>query len=232
MPPEAAWILAALAAYLLGAVPFGLLLGKALRGIDLREHGSGNLGATNALRVLGKPLGALVLLLDAGKGLTPVLAFPPLLDAVGAPAPTYLPAVLGGLAILGHVFPVYLRFRGGKGVATSAGALGALHPLAFLAAFVTFALAVALTRYVSLGSLLAALALPTAAVLVDGPQAAFGAERARTVLFLAVAVLVIVRHRANLGRLLSGTENRLGAPKPTESTAPDDPEQADGTADT
>ncbi len=211
MPPEAAWSLAALAAYLLGAVPFGLIVGKLVRGIDLRDHGSGNLGATNALRVLGKPLGVVTLLLDAGKGLAPVLAFPALLAALGAPAPVWLPDVLGGMAILGHVFPVYLRFKGGKGGSTSAGALGALHPPAFGVAFLTFALVVALTRYVSLGSILAAVALPTAVVIIDGTQTTFGEGRARIILFLLSAALVIVRHRANVGRLLAGTESRLGA---------------------
>jgi glycerol-3-phosphate acyltransferase PlsY len=216
VPPALTWTLLSLLAYLLGAVPFGLLVGKWVKGIDLRDHGSGNLGATNALRVLGKPLGALTLLLDAGKGLTPVLAFPPLAAALGAPAPAWLPAVLGGLAVLGHVFPVYLRFRGGKGVATSAGALGALHPAAFGVAFGTFFLAVAATRMVSLGSVLAAVALPTAAVLLDGPAAAFGEHVARTILFLLAAVLVLVRHRANVGRILAGTERRLGQRVATE----------------
>lgn len=223
MTPEVAWILAAVVAYLLGAVPFGLLIGRALKGIDLREHGSGNLGATNALRVLGKPLGALVLLLDAGKGCVPVLLFPWLLTALGWAPPAWLATLLAGLAVLGHVFPVYLGFKGGKGVATSAGAFAALHPLAFAAALGTFAVTVAAFRYVSLGSVLAAVALPVAAVAVDGPSHALGPELTRTVLFGLVGVLVIVRHRTNMGRLLSGTESRLGAKPPEPQVSAGEP---------
>lgn len=209
MPAELAWGLAALFAYLLGALPFGLLIGK-LRGVDIREHGSGNTGATNALRVLGKKVGVLVLLLDAGKGALPVLGFPAALSALGFAAPTWLPVVLGGLAVLGHVFPVYLRFQGGKGVATSAGAFLALHPAAFGVAFLTFALTLASTRIVSLSSILASIALPLAAIGLDGTPLAFGAELSRTVLFLLASVLVLVRHHTNVRRLLAGTEPRLG----------------------
>lgn len=195
-----------LGAYLLGAIPFALLAGKLLLGIDLREHGSGNLGATNALRVLGKRAGACVLLLDALKGGLPVALAPRLL--VGAPA--WLPVALAGAAILGHVFPVYLRFRGGKGVATSAGAFLALHPAAFGAAALVFALSLAGSRIVSLSSLLAALALPSAALLLDGWLLATGLEAPRTALFVAIACLVWFKHRANVGRLLRGEEPRIG----------------------
>lgn len=212
--------LAVLAAYLLGAVPFGLLVGRAVRGVDLRAHGSGNLGATNALRVLGKGLGGLVLALDAAKGLLPVLLLPLALGALGRPAPGWLPVALAAAAVLGHVFPVYLRFRGGKGVATSAGAFCALHPLAFAVALATWLLTVLATRIVSLGSILAALALPAAALAFDGPAAAFGPDLLpRTVVLLLAAALVVVRHRANLRRLLAGAEPRLGQ----KATPPLDP---------
>lgn len=232
MTPGVLWSVAALAAYLLGAVPFGLVIGKAWKGVDIRQHGSGNLGATNALRVLGKKVGALVLVLDALKGLAPVLGAPPLLAAAGAPAPGWLPVVLGLTAVLGHVFPVYLGFRGGKGVATSAGAFLALHPSAFGVALAVFLLTLAATRMVSLGSVLAAVALPLAAVALDGRAAALEGEgRARTALFLLAGLLVIVRHRANLGRIRAGTEPRLGArasspaagPSPDAAPTPDEP---------
>ncbi|MAZ92323.1 MAG: acyl-phosphate glycerol 3-phosphate acyltransferase [Maricaulis sp.] len=225
MSPDLACVLAVLVAYLLGAIPFGLVVGKAWKGIDIRQHGSGNLGATNALRVLGKPVGVTVLLLDALKGAGPVLAFPALLARLELPPPGWLPAALALAAILGHVFPVYLRFKGGKGVATSAGAFGALHPPAFGVALLTFAVIVAGLRIVSLGSVLAAVALPTAAILLDGPDLAFGLERARTAALVLVGLLVVVRHRANLARLWAGTEPRLGhragPAASSEQTAPD-----------
>ena len=195
-----------LAGYLLGAIPFALLAGKLLQGIDLREHGSGNLGATNALRILGKPAGITVLLLDAAKGGVPVALAPHLFPS----APAWLPVALAGAAILGHVFPVYLRFKGGKGVATSAGAFLALYPAAFGCAVGVFFLTLALSRIVSLSSLLAALALPAAAIALDGWTAASGAQAPRTGLLVAIAALVWWRHRANLARLWARTEPRLG----------------------
>jgi acyl phosphate:glycerol-3-phosphate acyltransferase len=214
---QAWWVLAGLLAYLLGAVPFSLILGRALKGVDLRQHGSGNLGATNALRVLGPRLGVTVLLLDAAKGTASVLGLPPLLAAAGVATPAWLPALLGGLAVVGHVFPIYLRLRGGKGVATSAGAFAALHPPALGCALAVFVLVVAIDRRVSLGSVLAALTLPTAAVLIDGPQRALSADGLpSSALFAAAALLVVARHRANLSRVWSGTEPRLGGGRPSE----------------
>jgi acyl phosphate:glycerol-3-phosphate acyltransferase len=195
-----------LAGYLLGAIPFALVAGKLLKGIDLREHGSGNLGATNALRILGKPAGITVLLLDAAKGGVPVALAPHLLPS----APAWLPVALAGAAILGHVFPIYLRFKGGKGVATSAGAFLALHPAAFGCAVTVFALTLAVSRIVSLSSLLAAVALPCAAVALDGWELASSGQSPRTGLLAGIAALVWWRHRANLGRLWAGTEPRIG----------------------
>lgn len=212
---DLAWLLAAAAAYLVGAIPFGLIVGKLWKGVDIREHGSGNLGATNALRVLGKGAGGGVLVLDAAKGAGPVL----LVSGLAPGAPAWAGPLVAGAAVLGHVFPVYLGFRGGKGVATSAGALGALHPAALGVALATFALTVAVTRWVSLGSLLAALALTGGAVALDGPPLAFGAALPRTALFAALTVLVWVRHRANLARLLAGSEPRLGERRTAEESA-------------
>jgi glycerol-3-phosphate acyltransferase PlsY len=194
--------LAALGAYLVGGIPFGLLLGRALRGVDIRQLGSRNLGATNAFRVLGPRIGVAVFALDALKGLLPVLAARRL--APGGDAETAALAA-GVAAILGHVFPVYLGFRGGKGVATSAGVLAALAPLATAVAFGVWVATVAATRYVSLGSILAAITLPATILAREGRAAPRGVTGAA----LAAAVLVIVRHRANLGRLLAGTEPRF-----------------------
>ncbi|HVY61479.1 MAG TPA: glycerol-3-phosphate 1-O-acyltransferase PlsY [Planctomycetota bacterium] len=225
------FLLAALASYLVGAIPFGLLLGRALRGVDIREHGSRNLGATNAFRVLGAPIGATVFVLDFAKGLIPTLSAAALAETYASPA-EFAPwiALTAALsAVLGHVFPIYLGLRGGKGVATGAGALAALAPIPTAIAFALFASVVATTRYVSLGSILAALALPLALFATVG-KAALHERLPALLASSAIAVLVTARHRENLVRLLSGTERRLGAPAASESEtaaaqspAPDSP---------
>ena len=226
MTPTTAAALSVFLTYLLGAIPFALLAGK-LKGIDLREHGSGNVGATNALRVLGKGPGLAVLLCDIGKGVGPVLLWPWLLARLDLAPPGWLAPALAGAAVLGHVFPVYLRFKGGKGVATSAGAFLALHPPALGLAALAFFLTLGASKIVSLSSLIAAATLPLAAILVDGWELAGGAQAPRTGLLLAMAALVWVRHRANLGRLLRGEEPRLGQKKPAPEAPPsEDPEPA------
>ncbi len=197
-----------LLSYVLGSTPFAYFAGRLLRGIDLREHGSGNLGATNVYRTLGAPAAIVVLLLDAAKGAIPVLLFP----AVARLDSVWWPVLFGVVAIVGHVRPYFGMFRGGgKGVATASGVFAALAPVPFLASFVTFVVVVALTRYVSLGSMLGAVAL-AAGVLVR--------EGARTPLALvsvAICVFVIWTHRANIGRLRRGEESRLGRPGGTRS---------------
>lgn len=196
MPDYGIEVLSLIAAYLLGAVPFGILAGR-LKGVDIRAQGSGNLGATNVSRVLGRPWGTLVFALDALKGALPVLLVQRLV-----PGPAW--AVGAGLAaILGHVFPVYLGFRGGKGVATSAGTLLALAPLATAAAFALWLTVVGLTRMISAGSLAAAAALPIAHFALGG-DALVGA------LTVLVTLLVWLRHRGNIARILKGTESKLG----------------------
>ncbi len=186
-------------AFALGAIPFSYLLGR-LRGIDLRQRGSGNIGATNLARSAGWVIGGAGLLLDAGKGALAVLLSRQLVGgADGVP----VQAAAGLLAILGHNFTPLLRGRGGKGVATGAGAFLALAPAAFGAALAVFVLAVLLWRMVSLGSILASLTLPLAAWLS-------GADRSVVVAALLSGALIIVRHRANIGRLVHGTESRIG----------------------
>jgi acyl phosphate:glycerol-3-phosphate acyltransferase len=190
-----------LAAYLLGATPTSLWVGKALFGVDLRREGSGNLGATNAFRVLGWKPALPVVLVDIGKGWVPVALFP---LAVPEAAPWWL-LVWGGAAILGHVFSFWAGFRGGKGIATSAGVFLALAPWATLVGLVVWVVVVAATRYVSLGSIGAALVLPGAVALT--PHGGGGA----TVWFtLALAGFVVWAHRANIEQLLRGEENRFG----------------------
>ena len=189
-------LLAVLAAYLMGSIPFAQLLSKR-RGIDLRRVGSGNVGASNVLRTLGVRPAVLAMMLDAVKGTVAVLIAQRLTNGVAAP-------VAAGLAsMIGHVYPVWLRFRGGKGVATAAGAFAVLTPVAAVAAVAAFLLTVALTRFISVGSMVAALTLAGWAIASDAPRivevgAAIG------------AALVLIGHRANLLRLVAGTERRVG----------------------
>jgi len=212
--------LALLASYLLGAVPFGLVLARLVKGVDLRTVGSGNIGATNAMRVLGKPLGLLAFLLDFAKGAVPVVLCAPRIGAVpaslfGPEGPALLPEVLcGAAAVLGHCFPVYLGFKGGKGVATACGAIVAIDwPVFVVAGLVWVALAFTL-RYVSLASLAMGVAFPILAYVRKPGAPAFVAGCA------ALAALIVVRHRANVARLLNGTEPRIGA-KAAAATAPE-----------
>lgn len=181
-------------AYLIGSVPFGLVLTRATRAGDLRQIGSGNIGATNVLRTGRKGLALATLLLDALKGALPVwLAY----RFFGPDM-----AVVAGLgAVLGHCFPVWLGFRGGKGVATAAGVVLAMTPAAFLIVIVVFALVVALTRYVSLGSIVAALAAIPLAWVLGSVQPAQ--------LYVVIALVILLKHTGNIRRLLRGNENKL-----------------------
>jgi glycerol-3-phosphate acyltransferase PlsY len=199
--------------YLLGSIPFGLLVGYAAARVDIRTLGSGNIGATNAARVVGKgrrTLGFLVFLsvflLDAAKGAGPVLLAGALYQGSH---PGIVQVGAGAAAIFGHMFSVFLKFKGGKGVAIGCGVMAALVPLPTLAAAGVFGAVLAAFRTVSLGSMAAAAALP-GFVAVFGPGEDF---RARLVLFLftvLVAVVVLVKHRANIARILTGTESRIG----------------------
>lgn len=188
-----------IASYLLGAVPSSYVGGRLACGIDLREHGSRNLGATNAFRVLGWKVATPILAVDTFKGWFPVFAFP---RWDGSAASEWALAY-GAAAIIGHVFSVYVGFRGGKGVATAAGVFLALAPLAVLVDLATWGIIVYVSRYVSLASVVAAALLPWLVL-------AFGGSRAVFWLSIAVAVLVIIAHRANLRRLMRGDEHRLG----------------------
>jgi glycerol-3-phosphate acyltransferase PlsY len=208
MSPTWALGIAALAAYLAGSLPFGLLIGRYIAGVDIRQAGSGNIGATNVARVLGKGLGATVLLLDCLKGALPTLLLPWILT--DAPLlRQHLAVVSGTAAILGHMFPVWLKFRGGKGVATALGVALALAPIATGVAFVLFALCVALTRIVSLSSILAACCFCGVELWLLRPEP-FGHETWSLAAFSTlVPLLIIARHRTNIVRLLRGTEPRF-----------------------
>ncbi|MFZ1947522.1 MAG: glycerol-3-phosphate 1-O-acyltransferase PlsY [bacterium] len=210
--------LAALA-YLLGSIPFGFLVGRA-RGVDLRKKGSGNIGATNIYRALGFKVALAVFALDAAKGLAATrlipLVIPPAHPQGGAAA--YLPLLCGAAAVLGSVASIFMGFKGGKGVATGAGVFLGLAPLTTAICLAIWAALVAAFKYVSLGSMVAALALPVllAAFNRDG----FTADPV-FYLGLVVAALVVTRHRANIMRLARGTEGRVGrtAETPAQGTA-------------
>ncbi|HAB15741.1 MAG TPA: glycerol-3-phosphate 1-O-acyltransferase PlsY [Verrucomicrobiota bacterium] len=192
----------AVVAYLVGSLPTGYLVARA-KGVDLRAHGSGNIGATNAFRVLGKGPGILVLLVDALKGVAAVMLVP-LLFAERAPPETasYLALVAGIGAILGHNYTCWLKFRGGKGVATSAGVMGALLPWALVIALSTWLLVLLMTRYMSIASIVAALALPIGTILTTR-------DRSLWVVAIVLGVMAIWRHRGNVQRLRAGTEPRF-----------------------
>jgi glycerol-3-phosphate acyltransferase PlsY len=185
-----------LAAYLLGSIPFALILARRW-GSDLRAVGSGNLGATNVMRASGVRAGVLVAILDMTKGAVSVWLAARISD--GAP----LPAAAGLAAIIGHIYPVWLRFRGGKGVATACGVFSILTPLAVPPALAIFAAAVWLTKYISLGSVLASMALPPIAYALGSPAPAVMAAA-------AASAFIVFRHRSNLVRLFTGTERRVG----------------------
>jgi glycerol-3-phosphate acyltransferase PlsY len=190
--------------YLCGSLPWGLWLGRWFRGVDVRQVGSGNLGATNVFRSLGRGLGLATLALDMLKGALPVWIVPalPLADPFPGGREACALAV-GFAAVAGHVWTFLAGFRGGKGVATTVGVLLAVAPRAFAAFAVVFLATVALTRFISLGSVLGSIAFAVVLLLAEGlasPTAWFGA---------GVAVLVLVRHRENLRRLANGTESRF-----------------------
>lgn len=195
------WMIPA-AAYLLGSIPFGFLIVRLRQGGDVRKSGSGNIGATNVLRAAGSVAGLLTLLLDAGKGYLAVWLAG---RWSGGSIPWEMLAAV--IAILGHMFPVWLRFRGGKGVATGLGVILPISPEAVLAAFVIWLVVVALWRFVSLGSVVAAAALPFLMNLFyarsHAPPWVVSCGAA------LIAILVIVRHRDNIMRIIAGTESRV-----------------------
>jgi acyl phosphate:glycerol-3-phosphate acyltransferase len=182
--------------YLAGSVPFAFLLARRA-GIDVRIAGSGNVGAANVLRTTGKWRGIAVMALDVAKGAAAVLLVNP------APGGAPLAALAGAAAVVGHIYPVWLRFHGGKGVAVAAGVFGILSPIPTAVAAVLFLLTVWLTRYVSVGSIAATLALPPVAWWAGAPRAVVTAAA-------GTGALILFRHRANVRRLRSGTERKVG----------------------
>lgn len=200
--PVLSYIVTALVAYLLGSIPTGFLVAKA-RGVDIRTVGSGNIGATNAFRTLGKRLGIFVLLMDALKGFIAVQIGALAVAAVfPGPPLEFLRITAAIAAILGHNFTCWLHFKGGKGIATSAGVLLALVPLALLIILTIFIILFVATRYVSVGSIAASFALPFATWFTQH-------DIGLTTVTGAMGALAILKHRKNIQRLLNGTENRI-----------------------
>jgi glycerol-3-phosphate acyltransferase PlsY len=206
MDPLLARGLTLLAAYLLGSVPFSYLVARS-RGVDVRRVGSGNVGATNVMRSVGVAAGLVAFVLDAGKGAAAVV-LARLVGHSGA-----LPVVAGVAAVLGHLYPVWLRFRGGKGVATGAGMFLPLVPLATIGALATFGLVLWLTRYVSVASMVGAASLSVYAFASGAAPIVTGAAA-------LLALIIVWKHRVNLRRLREGTESRMGSkrPAPTAET--------------
>jgi glycerol-3-phosphate acyltransferase PlsY len=195
-----------LVSYLLGSMPFGLILARLFGGADVRKAGSGNIGATNVARVAGPAAGVLTLLLDAGKGWFAVWLAAHFMHGASG-----LLVAAGFFALLGHCFPPWLRFRGGKGVATAAGVFAALCPEALLAALILFGLVVWFWHYVSLGSLAAAAAIPLLVYFLWAPH--FAPPNIVTLGSLAIAALVIFQHRGNISRLTRGEEPKFSFSK-------------------
>lgn len=202
------YAVAGVAAYLLGAVPFGLVVAR-IKGVDIRKVGSGNIGATNVFRSVGKGLGILTFALDAAKGYVPAGLFPLAAERAGMDVDqATMGVVCGLLAVAGHNWPVYLGFKGGKGIATSAGALLGFAPLATLVGLGTWVVVFGLTRYVSVGSI-------AACVTVAGSSwwLCRGAGTLIPVVLTLLGAVGVWRHRTNVRRLLDGTEHRFGRKK-------------------
>lgn len=223
-------VLAWLGGYLCGSVPFGLLIGL-LKGVDIRTKGSGNIGATNAGRVLGKPYGLAVFALDGLKGFVPTVLFGMLLRSGSSGRPLDATAfvlwvVMAAVCVVGHMFPIFLKFKGGKGVATSLGAVLGVYPFLTWAGLLGFALWIVLTlvsRYVSVGSMGAATSFPIFFALLASWHEHWGTFRQLWPLYafsIGLAVLVIYRHRSNILRLMAGTESRIGTGRKDDAPPP------------
>ena len=225
-------ILVLLLSYLIGAIPFGLVMVRLFRGIDLREVGSGNIGATNAMRVLGKPLGLVAFLLDFGKGWIATFVLAGFAGALDSAQPGLAAALCGIAAVLGHCFPIYLGFKGGKGVATGCGAIVGVDYFVFLISGLVWLAALGMLRFVSVASLAMGAAFPLVAMFRNGvskahsdesfPSGVNGLDPSFTsggwpfaVACALLTVLIVVRHRPNIVRLRAGTEPKIGRTKTT-----------------
>ena len=206
MNPTTAGLLFVLAAYFVGTIPFGLLVARIVAGIDIRQHGSGNIGATNVGRVLGSKWGAVVLVLDLLKGALPLALLPETFAPHLGTQTTHWTVAAGLAAIAGHMFPCWLGFRGGKGVATAAGVVLCLAPQPALVAVVTFIVVTAMTRYISLASIVGAIAFAVCEMVLLRPKPFRESTWSLAAFSLLVPALIVFRQRANIGRLWRGEE--------------------------
>ncbi|RMD98877.1 MAG: glycerol-3-phosphate 1-O-acyltransferase [Calditrichaeota bacterium] len=197
------------AGYLLGSIPTSIIVGKIVKGIDIRQYGSGNAGATNVFRVLGWKPGVVVMLIDIGKGAVATLYASQLVFAEGLPFSVYLKILAGLAAVFGHIWTVFAGFRGGKGVGTAAGMLFALYPIAGLICLAIFLIIAFSTRYVSLASISAAISLPIVLLIMSNVFHKL-VELPLMIFSFFIALLIIYTHRSNIKRLIAGTENRFG----------------------
>jgi glycerol-3-phosphate acyltransferase PlsY len=213
-------------AFLIGGIPFGYLAGQLVLKDDIRRHGSGNIGATNVARVLGWKWGSLVLFLDALKGLLPTLGAKLLLQSHLDESTLMLAQLATGIsAIAGHMFPVWLKLRGGKGVATALGVVLVISPIASAAALLAFVIILAASRIVALSSIVAVITYGVTQITLMGPTALSLAQLPLTLFSVIAPGLIVWRHRSNILRMLKGEERRLGSKQP-ESSAPEDSTKA------
>ena len=194
----AAFVAAMLLAYVIGSIPFGVVVGKLFYHVDVREHGSGNVGTTNVFRVLGKKAGVIVLICDMLKGYVPAAVAAAVFDP-------WFAIIIAAAPVLGHIYSIFLKGRGGKGIATGAGVVLALVPLAFAIILTAWLLLILITRYVSVASLAAAVLVPVLTIALDEPLP-------YEIAGVLVAILVWWAHRSNISRLLAGEENRVTFP--------------------
>lgn len=207
MPAVVFLLISAVGSFLIGGIPFGYLVGQYVLRDDIRNHGSGNIGATNVGRVLGWNWGALVLLLDALKGLLPTgLTLVLAKDSLPEPWTIHTAVVAGMSSILGHMYPVYLKLRGGKGVATTLGVVLVLAPQSMLVALVFFSVVLSTTRKMALASITAALAFGVSYLMLAGNAAWSFRTGSLTAFAICIPALIIWRHRTNISRLIAGTE--------------------------
>ncbi len=200
-------IIAVICSYLLGCIPTSFIFGKLIKKIDIRQYGSHNVGATNAIRVLGLKIGIVTLIIDIAKGFFAIQIGKLIIQN----PENILIICLGLAAILGHIFTVFLNFKGGKGVATFAGVLIALAPIPFLIALLIFILIVWITRYVSLGSILAGIVLLIVEIIINIRNSF--SELEYLIFFFVIVMFIIIRHQKNINRLISGTESKISFKK-------------------
>lgn len=199
-------IISPIISYFIGSIPFGFLIAKTVKGVDIRQIGSGNPGATNVSRVLGKPYGILVFILDMLKGFLPVFIF----DRMFADYSHSLAVILCGAGVIcGHTFPVFLGFKGGKAAATGCGVFLWLAPLPLIISAGIWLLTVYISRYISLGSILSSIALVTCLIVLGKDP--FGKGIPLTLFSIFISALLIIRHKSNIKRLLNGTESKIGS---------------------